>query len=339
MLLDNWRDVRNILAPVITRANDSEHRLELVNGSVVDMWSLDNYDAARGRKYKRVFINEAAMAKNLKDAWTMVVRPTLADFRGGADFGTTPKGLNYFFDLWQAADKDDWARFHYTTYDNPYIPPDEIDAMRSSLPERVWQQEIMAEFLEDGSYFQNVEKSAILEAPDDPANHTGHYLVMGVDWALSNDYTVLTVACRDCNRVVGWERFNNLDFTYQRERLYSLYDRWKCIGVLPERNSIGEPNIEIIQGRTTLLLGPDGKPGYMTTATSKPPLIQGLATALEHDGFLVPMDYADELRAYEVEITTGNPKFSAPDGQHDDRVISLALVRYAMVSSVVQVFV
>ena len=87
------------------------------------------------------------------------------------------------------------------------------------------------------------------------------------------------------------------------------------------------------------MLGPDMKPGYYTSATSKPPLIQGLAKALEHDDFLVPKDYADELRSYEVEITSTNPKFSAPDGKHDDRVISLALCRYAMVKSIIQVFI
>jgi hypothetical protein len=55
---------------------------------------------------------------------------------------------------------------------------------------------------------------------------------------------------------------------------------------------------------------------------------------LEHEGFLVPKDYADELRAYEVEtMATGHPKFSAPDGQHDDRVISLALCWRAMSSA------
>lgn len=341
MLLENWRTLRNTLAPITARANDSEHRIDLVTGNPIEMWSLDNPDSARGRKYAYVAINEAAMVKNLGDAWAMVIRPTLADYRGSADFGSTPKGLNDFYSLWQrAGDDPDWRRFHYRTDDNPHIPADEIAAMRASLPERVVKQEIDAEFVEDGSYFQNVEQAAVIQAPDMPENHAGHYLVMGCDWAMSQDYSVFVIGCRDCNCVVDWWRGNQIDYTYQRERLVTLAERWGVQGVLPERNSIGQPNIELLRDRVTVMLGPDDNPGFNTSATTKPALIQGLASALEHDGFRVPADAADELRIYEVEtMASGHPKFSAPDGQHDDFVIALALLWRAMTSAKVQIWV
>jgi hypothetical protein len=335
MLSEDWRELCDRLAKVTVRKNESEHRLELMGGGVIEMWSLENPDASRGRKYSHAVINEAAMVRDLTNVWNMVIRPTLADFQGGADFPSTPKGLNGFYDLWQQAGGDDegWARFHFRTDDNPHIARGEVDAMRASLPERVVRQEIDALFVEDGTYFQRIEEAAIIQKPDTPDQHEGHYLVMGVDWALSNDYTVLTVACRTCNRVVDWERFNNIDFTYQRERLVTMASRWRAL-VMPERNSIGEPNIELLHGRVQVLSGPDGKAGFNTSATTKPMLIQGLAAALEHHGFQVPASYADELRSYEVEMgTSGHPKFSAPSGAHDDRVISLALAWYALSSS------
>ena len=341
MMNENYNQIYNMLSPIVTRANKSEYRLEMQGGASIEFWSLDNFNTARGRKYAHVTVNEAAASPNLLEAWNYVIRLTLADMRGGADFGSTPKGLNGFHTLWsQAEGNPDWARFHYTTYDNPYIPRDEIDAMKAILPQRAWEQEVMAEFVEDGAYFQNVAACAVIERPDSPDDHAGHYIVAGVDWALSNDYTVITLACRDCNRVVDWDRFNNLDFAYQREKLYTICERWGVSGVLPERNSIGEPNIEIIQDRVIILLGPDGKPGFQTTATSKPMLIQGLAAALEHDNFLVPAEFRDELRSYEVSLSiSGSPKFSAPDGLHDDEVISLALTRYAIVSARIQAFI
>jgi hypothetical protein len=77
----------------------------------------------------------------------------------------------------------------------------------------------------------------------------------------------------------------------------------------------------------------DDLPGFNTTATSKPALIQKLASGLEHDGFLVPLDYADELKSYEVMTSdSGHAKFSAPSGYHDDRVISLALAWWSITS-------
>lgn len=326
MLADNFRLLSHTLSPVITRKLNNE-RLELIGGGVIDFWSLEQPDRVRGRKYGHVIINEAAMVDGLLDAWNLVIRPTLTDLRGSCDFYSTPKGLNGFYSLYsQAVDIKGWERFTYTSYDNPHIPKDELDELRATLPARVFSQEIMAQFLEDGAYFQKVREAATIEQPDQPEQHDGHYLVAGLDWAMSDDYTVLTVACRDCNRVVDWDRFNQIDYSYQRERIITRLNRWGA-AVLPERNSIGAPNIELlIMAGVQVLNGPDGLPGFATTATSKPGLIQGLAAGLEHSGFSVPAEYADELLSYQVELTTvGHPKFNAPSGQHDDRVISLAL--------------
>jgi len=335
MLSEDWRELSHRLAPVVSRKNESEHRMEFIGGGHLDMWSLDSPDASRGRKYSHITINEAAMVKSLGDAWNMVIRPTLADLQGSADFVSTPKGLNDYYTLWQQAeDNQDWARFHFRTDQNPHIPPDEIQAMRSSLPERVIQQEIDAQFVEDGSYFQNVDNAAVITDRDEPDQHKGHFLSAGLDWAMSQDYTVLTISCRECNRVVWWDRFNQIDYTYQRSRVIEALNRWSSC-VMPERNSIGEPNIELlIQAGVVVLSGPDGKPGFTTTATTKPALIQRLAAGLEHDNYLVPVEYADELRSYEVEtMASGHPKFSAPSGRHDDRVISLALSWWAITSA------
>ncbi len=331
MLSDNYRMFINTLWPVVVRKLDNE-RIDLVGGGYIEFWSLEQADRIRGHHYDRVIINEAAMVRRLKDIIDTIILPTLFRQQGGLDLYSTPRGLNDFFTLWRQAENDPaWGRFHKTTYDNPYIPREEIERIRETVPERVFRQEILAEFVEDGSFFQNVERAAVIEAPDHPEQHAGHYLVMGVDFALSEDFTVLTVACRECNRVVDWQRFNQIDYTYQRERIVEMAIRWGAV-VLPERNSIGEPNIEIlIQRGLTVLAGPDGAPGFATTAATKPALIQGLASALEHHQFLCPQEYADELRSYEVEtLASGHPRFGAPEGQHDDRVISLALAWHAM---------
>jgi hypothetical protein len=339
-LADTWREIISMLYPVTKVKSEQEHRIQLITGGVLEMWSLDDPDSGRGRKYKRVFINEAAKVKQLEYAWTNVIRATLADLIGDAFFTSTPKGLNYFFSLWSRAEKEaNWKRFKYSTYDNPHIAKSEVDAMKIELPERVFQQEIMADFIEDGAYFQGVDQAATIEQPETLEDHAGHTFYMAADWGLSNDYTVLGVGCADCGRVVDWDRFTNIDFTYQREKLYTMADRWHVEEVLPERNSFGEPNIEIVMSRVNIQNGPDGQPGYYTTATNKPGLIQALANGLEHGQFKVPKAAADELRVYEVEtMASGHPKFGAPDGMHDDWVMMLALLYRALTSARVQLF-
>jgi len=330
----SWREIRNILAPITKDRSEQERRIEIITGGVLEMWSFDsNPDAGRSRKYKLAIVNEAGLVSRLMEIWNTSIRATLADMRGGAIFSGTPKGLNDFYKLYSMAEnKENWARWKYSTYDNPHIPRDEIDDLKKELPGRVYQQEIMADFVEDGGFFQNIDQCAILEEVDSPLNHRGHRKVMALDWGQSNDFTVQGVGCRECNKVVDWERFNQMDYTYQREKVKTMYHRWDCEGVMPERNSMGVPNIEILaQDGLRVLSGTDGLPGFNMTASNKPPLIQGLAVSFEHDNFQVPKEASDELRSFEVlTMASGHPRFSAPDGRHDDWVIMLAILRHAM---------
>ena len=334
MQVEDWRTVTERLKPVTRTANAADMRLELITGGVIQFWSLVNADSARGRKFARVVVNEAAMVKDLHYTWTAVIRPTLIDLEGDAFFASTPKGLNEFYRIWAgAADNDQWARWHYTSRANPHIKATEIDAIRAELPDRVARQEIDAEFLEDGAFFQNVDRAAVVMERSEPGAHKGHSIYGGLDWAMADDWTVLTLACQECNRVGDWDRFNQIDYTYQRDRSVAMCQRWDVSGILPERNSIGQPNIELLLDRVPVLTGPDKHFGFNTSATTKPQLIQRLASALEHDGFQAPVDYADELRSYQVEIgDAGHAKFGAPAGAHDDRVISLALAWWSMTS-------
>jgi hypothetical protein len=326
ILDEAWTEIIRMYTPVIVSSNKTEKRIEFITGGILEGWTLDKEGAARGRKYKRIVVDEAARVKSLVDIFNYDLRPTLLDYEGDAFFPSTPKGLNDFFRLWeQAADSPDWARWQMPTSENPYISLSEIDEMRRTMPDRVARQELDAEFLEDGSFFQNVDACCVIEQPDQPDQHAGHRIVAGLDWALSEDFTVLTVLCATCSRVVDWWRANRMDFSMQRLFIVEKVQEWHAI-ILPERNSIGTPNIEmLIQAGLTVERGHDGGAGFNTTSTSKAELIHRLATGIEKGELKAPKEYADELRAYEVTITTTNPKFSAPDGQHDDRVISLAL--------------
>jgi hypothetical protein len=78
------------------------------------------------------------------------------------------------------------------------------------------------------------------------------------------------------------DRFNQIDYAFQRKRLQDHAHRWKPSGVMPERNSIGEPNIEDLQrDGMAIMTGPDNKPGFFTSATSKPALIEDLSLVIE----------------------------------------------------------
>ncbi len=143
-----WMNLKGILHPIIKSKDESIKQLRLITGGVIDMWSLEDVDAARGRKYKRVVIDEGEKAKNLKDSWERAIRQTLADYMGDAWFLSTPKfGKTYFKDvLFKNQEKyDDWKGWKFTSYDNPHINPSELDAMSKQIEDIVFQCEILAE--------------------------------------------------------------------------------------------------------------------------------------------------------------------------------------------------
>jgi len=151
-----------------------------------------------------------------------------------------------------------------------------------------------------------------------------------VDWAQSVDYTALSVVCADCRQEVAHDRFNRIEYSFQRQRLATLAHKWGVDLVVPESNAMGQPVIEEL-GRDPDMAGVHILP-FQTTAASKPPLIESLALALEREEcqWIDDPVWTGELEAYEVRYSgqAGRPVYSAPEGVHDDTVMARALAWY-----------
>jgi hypothetical protein len=326
MLAEVWRTVRHRLGPLVERISEQHYRMELVTGGVVEMWSLDHADAIRGRKYRRVVIDEAAMVRDLGVVWQQVVRPTLTDLCGDAWLLSSPRGRNFFWECFQRGEdpqQTEWRSWQMPTSANPYVSPREIEAMRRELPERVFQQEVLARFLDGGAgVFRRVQEAATAHPLDGPA--AGAAYVVGCDWAraVGGDYTVLTVMDSVRKTVVALDRFSGVDYGMQVGRLRALCERWNPQVVYSEMNNMGGPLTE--------LLGREGLPvhGVTTTNPSKARWVDALALAFERDEITILDDpvLVGELLAYEGTLLPGGgTRYSAPPGGHDDCVMSLML--------------
>lgn len=327
MLKHFWRETKAMLEPVTAHVSTQDHRLELIGGGSYDMWSLDNPDAARGQKYAAADVDEAAMIAELEEAFNAVIRPTLTDYEGEAGFYSTPKGLNYFHTLCsRGADPQfpEWEEFHFPTAANPFIKASEIEQARQELPEMVFKQEYLAEFIQgEGAVFRHITEN-LYRGNETPEQHKGHSLVAGVDWGQVDDFTAISIGCETCRKEVYLDRFNKIDWHFQRQRLAAALSKWNVRNALVEVNSIGGPNFEELQ-RTGVQVMP-----FQTTAQSKGPLILSLALAFEKSEvqFLDVPIATRELEAYTAERSekTGRITYNAPKGFHDDTVIARALM-------------
>jgi predicted phage terminase large subunit-like protein len=229
MLTEVWRTTQQTLAPVTKRVSAQEHRLELITGGIVDMWSLDTPDVARGRKYKRIAVDEAAMIRDLLLAWQQVIRPTLADYAGDADFYSTPKGFNDFHQLF-TMEAPEWRSWQMPTSENPHIQAAEIEAMRTELPGYIFEQEVLARFVTlDGALFKREWFRIVDRAPD------------GLFWARYWDLAASTKTSADftCSAAVAYGEDGTL---YIRDMVRGRWE-WPDARKIIAQTMVAEPDV------------------------------------------------------------------------------------------------
>lgn len=313
-------------APVIRRATSQPRPvIEFRNGGGVDFWTLENpMKCGRGNHYARVIVDEAAHARHLKDAWEETIEFTLADLDGDAWFISTPYGMNYFAELFRrAGSSTDWVSLTAPSTDNPHLTPGWMEDKRHTMPERVFRQEVLAQFLDTGAgVFRGVDQLPACAWQD--AAEPGEAYVIGVDWARSNDFTVFAVLRRD-GALVHMDRFSGVGYELQVGRLKALWQRFGRCPILAENNSMGGPLIERLQ-REGVTVRP-----FHTTAASKAEAIESLSLAVENQRLSLPADprmapLRSELVAFDQErLPGGTLRYGAPPGQHDDTVMALAI--------------
>lgn len=145
----HWTELKKLIPRgLIEKTNETELSFTLRNGSVIELKGAENPDALRGIKLRGLVIDEIASIRSWDWLWQEVLRPTLTDFEAPAIFISTPKGYNHFYNIYQLGQGEDsnYKSWRFTSYDNPYVPKQEIDNAKKELTEDTFAQEYMADF-------------------------------------------------------------------------------------------------------------------------------------------------------------------------------------------------
>ncbi len=306
------------------RLGDMEVRLE--NGGAVAIRSADSAGGLRGEGLDFVVMDEAAFMR--EEAWTEEIRPALSDKLGRALFISTPKGRNWFWQVYMRGEQHEaaWASFTYPTSANPFIAASEIEAARADLPELIFRQEYLAEFVDmEGSVFRRIQEAATSERLEQPL--PDHQYIAGVDVAASVDYTVVTICDTAERRMVYLDRFNRVDYNVLEDRLAAIYEHYHLVAMTVEDNSIGRPVLDNLRARGLNVIS------FTTTSATKQVIITNLQSAFEHGEIRILNDpvLIGELLSFESKRSpSGSFTYSAPEGMHDDCVMSLAIAWHAL---------
>lgn len=319
-----WRDPNMLKKWIpegfVKKFNESELFVEFNNGSILSLHGSDKPDSIRGVDFRGIVIDEAPLCK--RELYEEILRPIIAqDSKRWMMAIFTPKGkANWCYEYWvKMRDNPEWGRYILNAEDSGLFTPEELEKARKEMPARVYAQEMMCSFEESSaSVFKNVNDCVAggLEAPKQDKTY-----VTGVDLAKVDDFTVLTTIERETRRVVAWERFNRIDWSFQKEKILAHCQRYRSMAIV-DATGLGDPICEdlIRQGLSVF--------PFKISSGSKKELIERLMVAIEQRQITFPNlpVLIEELGLYQYNVTEShNITYGAPDGSNDDAVISLAL--------------
>jgi hypothetical protein len=318
--------IQAIGGTALLRSNNySTNEITLSTGSVIYFRSAERYDNIRGMTLDYAIVDEAGYIKD--DAWREAIKPTLLVRGKKVLFISTPKGKNWFYDLYQygtSSEYPNYKSYKGSSYDTPFIDEAEINEAKKTVPEKVFRQEYLAEFLDGGGeVFQNVDQIAMLDKYPSPVGKC----FAGLDIGKQEDFTVLTIMDQK-GVVVDIYRDNQNQWHTMIKEVVSRLRKFNA-SCMVEVNGVGDPIYEQIKMQW------QNTHPFITTHQSKTEIIEGLIIDTNEVSISIPTEKLfpylyQEMGyfTYEYSPKTRNIRYGHPVGLHDDTVMSLAITNY-----------
>lgn len=318
---DGFRMLDHIPKEVIKRVNATELKIELVNGSIIQLLGADVFDKSGvGTNPVGIVFSEFPIQR--PEIWGFV-RPILAVNGGWAVFNGTPRGQNHAYNLLKMAEglPDEWFTQVLTVDDTKVLTEEQIESERGSgMPQQLIDQEYYCKFIENATnFFRDIDGACI----NTPQSEQPHYLyAMGVDLAKYQDYTAISVINLHTFQQVYLERFNQLDWNIQKARIEAVYHKFNRPRGFIDATGVGDPIVEDLNKKGIRL------EAYKFTEQTRRDLLQNLAIKMEQRSVTLLDDdiLKSELSYFQYELGAGGKlKIKVPDSLHDDTVFSTAL--------------
>lgn len=314
--------------------------ITLHTGATIQMISANNPQAMAGDTVTTWIIDEAQYFS--LEAWVNMLPSTTV--RGGyvIMFGVSQGDGPFREACWRGLreNRDDYPlyyRMKFTSYDNPYQNPAEIDANKSDMTDDEFRQLYMAEWIEDSTKaFTGVDgciDARLLPRVDtnrgwviirDPL--PGRTYKAGLDVAWTRDYTVHTIWDLS-GTLVAYQRFNRKPMAETMNLIGDLNQMYYSPLTATDTNGFGGKIYEdaLRAAKVNILAVP------VMSNKAKAAIVTALAVRIEKKKLRMPniQFMRQELNRYEKKASIANGKqlirYGAPSGQNDDFVVSAGL--------------
>ena len=321
---------KEIISFIPRRAYDGANGSDLTitaGKSSLQFFSAESGSSLRGNTFDYLICDEFAFYKfeqpDGTNLWHDILSPTIKVRGRKCIFVSTPLGDNLFkefFDRGISGSCPKWVSLKRTIHDDGLVTPEQIEEIRATIPALSFRREYLVEFIEDGSSFF----TGFGDVMDNGVYRDEGDVCVGVDFSSTGEDRTVVTKINGPGRV--WQEVVSGSLDERYRRIASIISSAKGLrSVLMESNSIGAPMgnevMKLLDARKRRLCE-----WFNTTNSTKDEAVSALAVAIS-DKRLRYSDRAlyDELRAFRVSWTkTGRPQYGGA-GEHDDRVMSLAI--------------
>lgn len=336
----------------ISKKNESELKITLINGSEIALKGTDNHDSLVGVGLNFCVLDEFPLMD--ADVWYKVVRPMMIDTKGECLFIGTPRGYTWSYDLYERSKSDtDFASFFFKTVDNTAVEDiaGEVSKAKaeatSDLDRIIFRQEYEASFemvtgrprfdvdilnAQRTTCIEPIEHRGLLDIYE-PFDLSAKY-VIGVDTseglAIGDNSSVTILNCKTYAQVAHYSGKVAPDVLASHIKDWA--ERYNNALVVVECNNHGLVTLNYLKDIYSRIYFRKSfdkqanawseKIGWQTSARTKPILIGNLDKALRSGLKLHSKQTIDELMTYVIE---DDGTTNASEGKKDDSVISLAL--------------
>jgi len=309
--------------------NDTSMRIKGRLGGGLECFTGDNPDGIYGEGFKRIVLDEATRQSEL----SFVAATTLASAVEGkirVAFNLEKGAKNWAIRNLlrvkalspeeRTEQREDYMLF--PTGDAPFVDPAYIARAKAKMPLALFQALFEAKIPEsDIALFRNLDRVFSATTPAGPV--FGHAYGQGVDLARKQDYTVSFIGDLGTGQLVDYQRFHEISWPLQYERVVSQYKRWGARHAWVDATGLGDVVVPELERRGMMVT-----PVVIGSRQSRRALIEPLVVACDNLEITAPPEWTTfraELDAMEYELDDDGSVTYQSSGNHDDTVIAAAL--------------
>lgn len=320
------------------KRNNSDLTIPFPNGSRLYILGADHPDSLRGPNPLGVGLDEFDDMR--MEVWPGIIQPIMtSNPKSWCWFSGTPKGKKELYKKYMyglESGNPNWFSSRLKASESGLISKEALEEARKTSTEAFYNQEYECDFIENaGQFFRRVRQNSY--EPNQLTKEVGQSKFrLGADLAKYNDWTVLTPFNLNTFIALEQERFNQVEWSFQKKLIEAAVRRFNNAELSIDRTGVGDPIVEDLSHITpelNILFDKDERPGIHFTEQTRLELLQHLALLLEQDKIKIPNDEGllNELESCCYQLgERGKVKIGVPEGLTDDRIMSLALAVYGL---------